>query len=93
MVRPSSNENRWVDVDARLETGEHNPTWDTLQLLAERLGLQFIVGIGPIGDRSGWRHKLALIYLEREESVASEDVTSPATGTETIVAAKFDRES
>ena len=41
---------------ARLEKGEHNPGMDTLTHLANRLGLRFVMEIGP-GARRGraWR--------------------------------------
>lgn len=32
---------------ARLEAGEKNPTWETLDRLSEALGIEFLVGIAP----------------------------------------------
>jgi len=37
---------------ARLEMGEHNPSFEMLQRLSRVLGLRFIVQIGPAGDGS-----------------------------------------
>lgn len=36
---------------ARIELGEHNPSWETLFRLAEGLGLAFAIDIGPKGKR------------------------------------------
>ena len=44
---------------ARLEAGEHNPTFETLCRLSGALGIEFLVDIVPAGRRRRWVNKLA----------------------------------
>jgi transcriptional regulator with XRE-family HTH domain len=39
---------------ARLETGEHNPSIDTLIHLSRTLGIEFLVDISPTTQRERW---------------------------------------
>lgn len=41
-------------VVARWEVGEHNPTFETLRLIAEKLGIEFAFAISPPGARTPW---------------------------------------
>ena len=75
---------------ARLETGEHNPTWPTLWLLANRLGLSFYFGIAPLGaeHQGGFPFWILQNPSTFGDDVSIEEVTSPVTGTRAVVAAK-----
>lgn len=77
---------------ARLETGEHNPTWDTLWLLSNRLGLSFLLSITPLdenkeGRRPIWRSPE---IAEFARDAAVEEVSSLQNGTQTYVVAKVE---
>jgi transcriptional regulator with XRE-family HTH domain len=39
---------------ARLEAAEHNPSMETLYVLSEKLGIQFLVDIAPAGAGKAW---------------------------------------
>ena len=63
---------------ARQEIGEHNPTWDTLILLAGKLGMSFLLEIGPAEQQLIWEP-------EMPQGAAIEKVTSRASGTQAYV--------
>lgn len=44
---------------ARLEAGEHNPSFETLCRLSSSLGMEFLVDIAPAGHRRRWVNKYA----------------------------------
>jgi len=75
---------------ARLESGEQNPTWDTLWLLANRLEMSVFLGITPHWKAQGWPYLtwFSQHVSELVEDAAVEDVTSPSSGTRAFVAAK-----
>jgi transcriptional regulator with XRE-family HTH domain len=62
---------------ARLEIGEHNPTWDTLNLLAGKLGATFMITISPSG--SGKTAGLVEACRSILPGAIVEEVESPAT--------------
>ncbi|HVC32124.1 MAG TPA: helix-turn-helix transcriptional regulator [Chloroflexota bacterium] len=68
---------------SRLEVGEHNPTWETLQLLASKLGMSFLVGIMPVQAQNTWMAPLVAEVMEHAPSV--ERLTFSASGTEAFV--------
>jgi hypothetical protein len=76
---------------ARLESGEHNPTWDTLWLLASRLGLSFFLGIAPFTGEPDARRPIWRCpdVAEFVKEAAVEDVASTRSGTQTFVVAKL----
>ena len=54
---------------ARLEAGTHDPSFETLRLLSEQLGMEFLVDISPRPTR--WiksRPRAALLFEEAELS-------------------------
>jgi transcriptional regulator with XRE-family HTH domain len=64
---------------ARLEAGSHDPSFDTLRLLSEHLGIEFLVDISP--GRTSWmksRPRDATLFEDAELS----------TGTRVAVAAR-----
>lgn len=63
---------------ARLEIGEHNPTWETLILLAGKLGISFVLEIGP-AERG------FVLEPKAAEGAEIEKVTSRASGTRAYV--------
>jgi transcriptional regulator with XRE-family HTH domain len=65
---------------ARLESGEHTPTLETLVRLAEALEIEFLVDIKPSGRRTSWVSRRA------EQATVVERVTTSG-GSELLVAA------
>lgn len=65
----------------RLESGEHNPTWDTLDLLAQRIGLAFWYGSMPIRNKGSGDPPLSatLDASPLVEGASVEDVTTSRT--------------
>ena len=69
---------------SRLELGEHNPTWDTLRLLASKLGMSFLVGIAPTHSHNPWLGPVVTDFVERGPAV--ECLRFSTHGTEAFVA-------
>jgi len=63
---------------ARLEAGESNPSWETLQRISRALGVEFLVDISPTKRRS-------LVGKELDRAEVVERLSSG--GTEIVVAA------
>lgn len=74
---------------SRLEVGEHNPTWETLQLLASKLGMSFLVGIMPVHAQNAWLSPLVKEVMERAPSV--ERLTFSTGGAEAFVATSSEK--
>jgi transcriptional regulator with XRE-family HTH domain len=66
---------------ARLEAGLHDPSFATLRLLADHLGLEFLVDISPRKPRTRW------IKLKPRDATHFED-TELASGTHVTIAAR-----
>ena len=66
-------------VVARLESGDRNPTWETLERISSALGVEFLVSIAP-----SRRRKLVGKEVERAEVSQRLD----AHGTTVLVAAR-----
>jgi transcriptional regulator with XRE-family HTH domain len=65
---------------ARLESGDHSPTFETLVRLAEALDIEFLVDIKPKRRRTSWVARTA------EQATVIERVTT-SKGGEVLVAA------
>jgi transcriptional regulator with XRE-family HTH domain len=65
---------------ARLESGEHTPTFETLLRIAESLDIEFLVDIKPSGRRTSWVSRRA------EQATVVERITT-SKGSELLVAA------
>lgn len=66
---------------ARLEAGQHDPSFGTLRLLSDRLGMEFLVDISPPKSRTRWinsKPRHAKLFEDAELS----------TGTRVAVAAR-----
>ncbi len=66
---------------ARLEAGVHNPSFETLRLLSDRLGIEFLVAISPPESRTPW------ITSRPRDATLFEDAQL-ITGTRVAVAAR-----
>lgn len=64
---------------ARLEAGSHDPSFETLRLLAEHLGIEFLVDISP--------RKTSWVQSKPRNATLFED-TELSTGTRVAVAAR-----
>jgi transcriptional regulator with XRE-family HTH domain len=56
---------------ARLEAGSHDPSFETLRLLSDRLGMEFLVDISPMGGEARWvesRPRDATLFEDAELS-------------------------
>ena len=62
---------------ARLEASEHNPTVEMLQRLSERLGLRFVLDVGPVAAEA----------LALPPGLAPVQEVTTASGTRVVVAA------
>lgn len=76
---------------SRLEVGEHNPTWETLQLLASKLGMSFLVGIMPAHSQNRWMSPLVKDVMDHAPS--AERLTFSTSGTEAFVATSSEEAS
>jgi transcriptional regulator with XRE-family HTH domain len=68
---------------ARLESGEHNPTWETLSLLAGKLWFTLFVGIAPSDVSDPWDGPVIIEFLAMANK---EQVESPAGETRSLIA-------
>ena len=66
---------------ARLEAGTHNPSFQTLRLLSDHLGIEFLVDISPQNVRTRW------LNTRPRNAMLFEDVQL-STGTRVAVAAR-----
>lgn len=68
---------------ARLELGEHSPTWDTLNMLAGKLGTTYLITIAPSGSET----TAGLVEACRNALPGAivEEVESPATGSTSVI--------
>jgi transcriptional regulator with XRE-family HTH domain len=64
---------------AKWETGEHNPTWETLLLVAGRLGISFLLETASVEQEPVW------VPREIPEGAAVEKITSTVNGTQAYV--------
>jgi transcriptional regulator with XRE-family HTH domain len=56
---------------ARLEAGTHDPSFQTLRLLADRLGMEFLVAVSPRRGQARWvksRPRAAKVFEDAELS-------------------------
>lgn len=66
---------------ARLEAGAHDPSLNTLRLLSDRLGVEFLVDIGPSCRAHRW-------IKDRPAQADLYEDTETSTGTRITVAAR-----
>ena len=66
---------------ARLEAGSHDPSFATLQLLADRLDMELLVDISPSRSRTRW-------VRSRPRDAAQYEEAELASGTRVAVAAR-----
>jgi transcriptional regulator with XRE-family HTH domain len=67
---------------ARWETGEHNPTWETLLLLAQKLGISTSLTVEPTAASSG---TVAEEIISLVENGTVSRLESPITGTSATI--------
>lgn len=66
---------------ARIEAGAHDPSFDTLRLLSDRLGIEFLVDISPRKIEARW------VESKPRDATLFEDAEL-STGTRVAVAAR-----
>ena len=64
---------------ARLEAGEHNPSFETLCRLSSALGIEFLVDIAPTGQKRRWVSKDAERSGERIDVEGSQVLIAAAS--------------
>jgi transcriptional regulator with XRE-family HTH domain len=64
---------------AKWETGEHNPTWETLLLIAGKLGISFLLEAGPAQSEPVW------LPRQVPSGASVETIMSPASDTRACI--------